>query len=187
MIKHCLERDGLLIAPVTREDLFQIWLWYSDVERYKLATGLDRPITFAEMRDKYIEARCSRWEFFFKVVEKRHGIMLGVVKGRVHYLLKDEAWISSILIDEAYQGAGIGQMVVSMLEEYFRDVWLIRWLYAGVVASNTAGLQFWRSMGFSEVRKTRYQIMLDDKPEDIIIMAKNLEYGSCLPCACADF
>ncbi|MDN5277403.1 MAG: hypothetical protein PWR01_1368 [Clostridiales bacterium] len=182
MIKHRLERDGLLIAPVTQEDLPQIWLWYSDVERYKHATGLDRPITFEEMRDKYIEACCSRWEFFFKVVEKQHGIMLGVVKGRVHYLLKDEAWISSILIDEAYQGAGVGHAVVSMLEEYFRSVWLMRWLYTGVVASNIAGLEFWRSMGYAEVRKTRYQIMLDDKPEDIIIMAKNLECDKNLEC-----
>ncbi len=186
MIEHRLERDGLLIAPVTKEDLFQIWLWYSDVERYKHATGLDKPITFEEMRDKYIEARCSRWEFFFKVVEKQHGIMLGVVKGRVHYLLDDEAWISSILIDEAYQGVGVGHTVVSTLEEYFRSVWLIRWLYTGVLASNVVGLEFWKSMGFAEVRKTRYQIMLNDRPEDIVIMAKNLEYGSCLRCACAD-
>lgn len=186
MIEHRLERGGLLIAPVAQEDLFQIWLWYSDVERYKHATGLGKPITFEEMRDKYLEARCSRWEFFFKVVEKRYGIMLGVVKGRVHYLLNDEAWISSILIDEAYQGAGVGHAVVSALEEYFRSVWLIKWLYTGVLIGNTAGLEFWRSMGFTEVRKTRYQIMLDDRPEELVIMAKNLECSGWLHCACVD-
>lgn len=186
MIEACLERDRLLISPVTRGDLIRIWLWYSDVEKYRLATGLNRPITFKEMKDRYIEARCSRWEFFFKVVEKKRDAILGVVKGRVHYLLKDEAWISSILIDEAYQGAGVGRTVVSMLEEYFSREWLIRKLYTGVVASNIDGLNFWRSAGFSEVRKTRYQIMLNDRPEDVIIMAKNLRREGYLPYACAD-
>jgi ribosomal protein S18 acetylase RimI-like enzyme len=175
MIDACLERDGLVISSVTEEDLPRIWSWYKDVKRYKYATGLDHPITFDEMKRKYMEACCSRWEFFFKISDKSDNIMLGVVKGRIHYLLKDEAWISSILIDEAYQNTGIGHIVVSMLEEYFRSTWCIKWLYTGVASSNKAGLDFWMSNKYQKVRKTRYQIVLDEKPEDIIIMVKNLD------------
>jgi ribosomal protein S18 acetylase RimI-like enzyme len=186
VIKTCLGRGKLTIEPVTEEDLPQVWSWYRDIKRYKYATGLNHSISFDELRKKYMEAYCNRWEFFFKISDKECGIMLGVIKGRVRYLLKDEAWISSLLIDETYQNTGVGRAVVCMLEEYLKDVWSVRWLYTGVTGSNDTGLLFWKNNNYQKVRKTRYQIVLDEKPEDIIIMVKNLGNAICEPTALCD-
>lgn len=186
MIETCLGRGKLIIEPVREEDLPQVWSWYRDVKRYKYATGLDHSISFNELRKKYMEAYCNRWEFFFKIGDKEREIMLGVIKGRVRYLLKDEAWISSLLIDENYQNRGIGHAVVCMLEDYLKDVWSIRWIYTGVTGSNDTGFLFWESNNYQKVRKTRYQIVLDEKPEDIIIMTKNLKDVINAPIALCD-
>ncbi len=100
--------------------------------------------------------------------------MIGVIKGRIDYDNNEEAWISSILIDNSFQRKGIGSNAVDLLIELLGRNYGIKSILIGTLSGNAIGKRFWKKLGFNYIRTIDQYIKLNSKTEDFIIMRKEL-------------
>ena len=82
-----------------------------------------------------------------------------------------QSMLGLLLIEEPWQGRGVGSSVFQQLEKIVADWPGMRSIRLGVVRNNLAGLAFWRAMGFEENGEI-YQ--LDNTLGDTLIMEKQL-------------
>ena len=173
------EMENLRFKDVTNESLEDILKLYNQNEINIYATGIDRPMSFQDIKQKYVEVLVNSHEFFAGIfVCEPHSSMermIGVIKGRIDYDNNDEAWISSILIDSSFQKGGIGTKVVNTIIKMLKDTYDIKAILIGTLSGNGMGQGFWKKMGFNYIRTIEQYIKLNNKNEDFIIMKKDLK------------
>ncbi|MGB7604768.1 MAG: GNAT family N-acetyltransferase [Lutisporaceae bacterium] len=171
------ERD-LCFKDITKDDLDEVLKLYNQNEINMYATGIDRAMSLEDITQKYLEVLVNSHEFFVGIFVYDHDSaiskMIGVVKGRIDYDNNEEAWISSILIDNSFQRKGIGSKAVEYLIERLRGIYDIKSILIGTLSGNIIGKKFWKNLGFSYIRTIDKYIKLNSKKEDFIIMRKDL-------------
>lgn len=129
-----------------------------------------------DINEKYLEVLVNSHEFFTGIFRKEDaGLqMVGVVKGRIDYENSEEAWISSMLIDNCCRRLGIGTKVVTALIDIFNKCYDVKRFYIGIIAGNDIGKCFWQKLGFSYFRTIEQYIELNSLTADFIIMKKEI-------------
>ena len=179
MLTINLEIENLSFKDVTQESLEDVLKLYNQNEVNMNATGIDRPMSLQDIKQKYLEVLVNSHEFFTCVYIhdqlKDMKKMIGVIKGRIDYDNNEEAWISSILIHNSFQKKGIGTKAVRAIIKMLKDTYDIKTVLIGILSGNAIGRGFWSKMGFNYIRTIEQYIKLNNKNEDFIIMKKDLK------------
>ncbi len=169
-----IQNSLIYFRDIKLSDLHKVLEWYNKVDDFKFATGIDFPITLEVLKQKYAEVVISKNEFFVGVYSSREQNMIGLLKGNLKHELENIMWISSIVIDPAYQNKGLGRESVNLLIRYLQKNNGINEVYLAVIEDNIQGRIFWEKQGFTELRKMQNHLKLHDKPQNVIIMFRNL-------------
>ena len=172
MLRLNIANNQLRFMDIKPEMLPEVLKWYNNVDEFKYATGIDKPIDMGCMLQKYEEVAICSSEFFVGIYADRREKMIGILKGRLKSGKTPIVWISSIVIDPALQGKGYGSQALAMLLEYLRQNSCIQSAYIAVVEENGHGLRFWDKNGFRFVRKIEKHMLIDDKKQNVVIMRK---------------
>lgn len=159
---------------VSGNDLPGLLNLYNNVDDYKFATGLDKPLTLKELYHKYAETLVCKDEFFIGIELKKDSDLIGIIKGGVNNKVKNALWINSVIIDKKHQNKGYGKRAISKLIDYFKYNYRIDKTFISVVEENKNAKEFWSKLGFVELRKMDNHIMLDNIKQDVVIMGKEL-------------
>jgi len=168
-----LENEEIYIKDVTPRELTQILKWYNKIDDFKFATGIIEPISIDLLFQKYAEAIISRDEFFVGIHSKADQKMIGTIKGRIHNRKRGSIWINSMIIDNAYQNAGIGSSSICLLFKHLKDAICARSVFLSVIESNFRGVGFWTKHGFREFRKIEGCMRLQEE-QTVLIMRRDL-------------
>lgn len=169
-----IENKILSFKDIKQVHLPLILNWYNMVDDFKFATGLDTPVTLEYITRKYAEAAICSNEFFSGIYLKSKCKMIGILKGRIHYENSDTIWISSIVIDKGFQNMGLGSESINLLLDYLKKNNDIKSSYLAVIEENVQGRRFWEKHGFQEIRKIDNHFKLQNKPQNVIIMGRQL-------------
>lgn len=174
MLTLNIQVDNLIFKDITKEDLGDVLDLYNQNEQSIYATGIDRMMSLEDINEKYLEVLVNSHEFFTGIFLREDAAlrMVGVVKGRIDYENSEEAWISSILIDNGYQRLGIGTKAVVALTDMMNKSYDVKRFYIGIISGNDIGKQFWQKLGFSYFRTIEQYIKLKNLAADFIIMKK---------------
>ncbi|MHB1391917.1 MAG: GNAT family N-acetyltransferase [Clostridia bacterium] len=166
--------DNLIFKDITKDDLGDVLDLYNQNEQNIYATGIDRRMSLEDINEKYLEVLVNSHEFFTGLFLKVDSElqMVGVIKGRIDYENSEEAWISSILIDNRYQRLGIGTKAVDALTGMLNKSYDVKRFYIGIISGNEIGKCFWQKLGFIYFRTIEQYIKLKNLPADFIIMEK---------------
>jgi ribosomal protein S18 acetylase RimI-like enzyme len=173
MLSLNIQNDIVYFKDIKPEHLPKILDWYNKVDDFKFATGIDKAITLDALIRKYAEVAICSEEFFAGIFLKEEEKMIGIIKGRLDHENKNSVWISSIVIDPAYQNKGYGKSAVNLLLRKLEQSCKIESAFLSVIEENTQGRRFWASQNFKEMRRIENHIKLQDKQQNIIIMCKN--------------
>jgi len=179
MLTLSIQTDNLLFKDIEKENLREVLELYNQNEGNIYATGIDRQMSLKDIKEKYLEVLVNSHEFFTGIFlncveSSEEQKLIGVIKGRIDYENSDEAWISSIIIDNRYQRRGIGRKTVSTITGILNHTYDVKRIYIGIIGGNNIGRYFWQSMGFSYCRTIEQYIRLNNHAEDFIIMKKEL-------------
>jgi len=178
MLTINLNDENLFFKDVNKEDLTNVLKLYNQNEINMYATGIDRPMSYEDINQKYLEVLVNSHEFFAGIFSdhdsRADSRMIGVIKGRIDYDNNEEAWISSILIDSHFQNNGIGTKAVSSILKMLKDTYDIKTVMIGILSGNHIGRAFWSKIGFNYMRTIEQYFKLNNKTEDFIIMKKDL-------------
>ncbi|MDP4091838.1 MAG: GNAT family N-acetyltransferase [Bacillota bacterium] len=169
-----IQNEVLRFRDIKRDDLPLILKWYNKIEEYKYATGIDSEISLQEMTRKYAEVAINSHEFFVGIYTAANDCMVGILKGSVGYKSSDAIWISSIVIDTNFQNIGYGSRAVNLLINHLNINHKYKSIYISVVEENVQGRAFWNKLDFKEMRVMENHLKLNDKPQNVIIMYKQL-------------
>jgi RimJ/RimL family protein N-acetyltransferase len=174
MLSLLIEDKNLVIRDVDKPQVLKIQKWFdsSSIEDYKYAMGSDKPMTAADLYEKYLEVLINAREFFLSINIDDN--LIGFIKGRVDYKEEGEIWIMSMLIDVPYQNKGIGKRVLGLIMDEFKKKFGFTKYYACIVNDNAQGKAFWKSNNFNEYRSSKDYFMIDNKCCDMVIMHRQL-------------
>ncbi len=91
-------------------------------------------------------------KFVFGLIDRR-GEIVGVLEGMRHYPEDHIWWIGLLLLAPAARQQGLGRAIVDGFSDYVRSQNGLA-IMLGVVADNHLAYQFWRRLGFEDVRIT---------------------------------
>lgn len=178
MLTINIREKNLCFKDITKYDLDEVLKLYNQNEINMYATGIDRAMSLNDITQKYLEVLVNSHEFFVGIFvydsDSAISKMIGVIKGRIDYDNNEEAWISSILIDNSFQRKGIGSNAVDLLIELLGRNYGIKSILIGTLSGNAIGKRFWKKLGFNYIRTIDQYIKLNSKTEDFIIMRKEL-------------
>jgi RimJ/RimL family protein N-acetyltransferase len=168
--------DNLIYKDITKEDLGAVLDLYNQNESNIYATGIDRRMSLVDITEKYLEVLVNSHEFFTGIfIDENSDLRLvGVIKGRIDYENIEEAWISSVLIDNRHQRMGIGTKSVRALIDTLNKSYDVRRFFIGIIAGNEIGRLFWQKLEFSYLRTIEQYIQFKDLAADFIIMKKEI-------------
>lgn len=168
--------DNLIMKDITKEDLRKVMDLYNQNELNIYATGIGRRMSLKDVREKYLEVLVNSHEFFTGIfLDQESSLQLiGVIKGRIDYENSEEAWISSMLIDNRYQRQGIGTKTARALIDMLNRSYDVKRFYIGIIAGNEIGMSFWQKLDFNYYRTIEHYIELDNQASDFIIMKKEI-------------
>lgn len=147
-----------------------------DDTRY--ATGQDGDFSILEMSSLFKRINASDNEFIAGIYIKAPGneedtmmrftgLCSGVLQARA-------MWIKQLSILPEYRRRGIGTRTVDILLKSVMRSHSVREVFLSVAEKNTAGLCFWRKLGFSETHRIEKVLFGEELPSNVIIMQKNL-------------
>lgn len=176
MLTLNIQLDNLIFKDITKDDLGNVLDLYNQNEESMYATGIDRRMSLQDINEKYLEVLVNSHEFFTGIFLKEYDAkhLVGVIKGRIDYENSEEAWISSILIENSYQRMGIGTKAVCALTDMLNKNYDVKRFYIGIISGNDIGKHFWQKLGFSYFRTIEQYIKLKNLTADFIIMEKEI-------------
>ncbi len=176
MLTLNIQMDNLILKDITNEDLRNVMDLYNQNDLNIYATGIDRRMSLKDIKEKYLEVLVNSHEFFTGIFREMNGSVkiVGVIKGRIDYENSEEAWISSILIDNRYQRLGIGTKAVTAIIDALNRSYDVKRFYIGMIDGNDIGRCFWQKLEFSYFRTIEQYIRLKNFAADFIIMKKEI-------------
>ncbi|MFZ5986278.1 MAG: GNAT family N-acetyltransferase [Bacillota bacterium] len=153
----------------------KILKWYNNIDEFRFATGIDKPISFSEMTKKYFESLLCTTEFFVGIYKNFSTEMIGILKGQFILTPQKAVWISSIMIDPDYQGRGLGREAINLLIQHLRTNSEVKELYLAVAENNIKGKLFWKRQDFKELKRIDNCLHLQNQPQNIIVMYRSIQ------------
>lgn len=172
MLSLKVDNKDMVLEDIDRNELHKIVKWFenSDAHRYKIAMGIDKPITYEDLYEKYLEVLVSAHEFFLSI--SLCGEMVGFIKGRVDYKDEGEVWIMAMFLDGLHQNTGIGKRALELIINEFKLKLGFSQFFACIVEDNIQAKAFWEGCGFIRYRQSKGYFTIENKSRDLIIMQK---------------
>lgn len=164
----------IAVRDIKACDLPRILGWYNMVDEFKYATGLDRPITFEGLAERYRKILASPDEFFAGIYLSAGSEIIGMIKGKLKEPGMDAVWISSIAIDPAYRNRGFGKAAINLMLGSLRSEINVSNAYLAVAEENLPGIAFWKSVNFREINRINNHASLSGKKRNVIIMYRKI-------------
>lgn len=117
------------------------------------ATGIELPVTFDILNQKYVEAVLGKDEIFLGIYLAREKRLVGLLKAGIREEDGNVLWINSIVVFPPYRRNGIGSAAVELLIDTVSKKRNIHKVCLTVLVENTAGRAFWSRNGFNETRR----------------------------------
>lgn len=184
LIEICAEDSFIAIKPLDSNRLGDAVRIYNCGGDARYATGLKGNLSIQELSSLIECTKTSTNEFLAGIYEKSPCTVTGpdTDKGTVLQfsglcsgIMKiNSLWIKQLSILPESRRKGIGTRAVECLLKYAMSSQNIHDVYLSVVDRNTAGLCFWRKLGFFEVRRLEKVLFGEDCPFNVIIMRKSL-------------
>ncbi len=166
------------IASLDRNGLPDAARIYNCGDDTRYATGYEGKCPMEELTSLYDRIKASDNEFIAGIYIKVPGnaaetmlIFTGLCSGLLH---ADILWIRQLSFLPEHRRKGIGTRTVAILSEYAKMVHGVREICLSVAEKNTAGLCFWRKLGFTEAHRIRKELFGEKPSLNVIIMQKNL-------------
>ena len=168
-MKHLgLERDGVLLGPVTEKDLPALFEWINTREDV-LFNAPFKPIDSISHREWFDGVR-KRKDLVLFAIRTEAGLV-GTCQLHSISPVHRSAELQIRLGEKIERGRGVGTSAVSMLVEHgFRDLNLQR-IMVHVFATNAAAIRTYEKCGFEREGVLRRAAHLDGKYVDIAIMS----------------
>jgi RimJ/RimL family protein N-acetyltransferase len=173
MIDISYRDEKLSFVNICKDDLTEVLNWYNSIQDYMYGTGIDKPITSKEIKDRFIETAISTHDFFAWIASSEY-IRVGIIKGSVKSQDNEAIWINSLLIRSEYRRKGYGRNAVNKLIDYIERFHNIKRAFVSVVEDNKGGLDFWSKLGFKKTKHLDKHVTLAGVQRDVIIMCKQL-------------
>ncbi len=173
MVDLGLKTDKLTFINIGKDDLQTVLEWYNRVEDYMFGTGIDKPMTMRELAAKYIETAVSSCDFYVWISTSDNE-KVGIIKGSIKCQEKNSIWINSLIIDPLHRKKGYGRSAVDAMVSHVSRYRKVTKIFVSVVEDNTDGMLFWKSIGFSEVKRIENHISLAGRLRGAVIMSKSL-------------
>jgi ribosomal protein S18 acetylase RimI-like enzyme len=146
--------DETVIRPAVASDAAAISRLWSRLVAYHQALDADMPGATPDGAVLYSRSLIDRLDDrqTCVLVAEEDGLVIGYVLGVVVDLMPEMfdyepgGFLADIFVEAEYRGRGIGMALVQVLAEWFRQQGL-RHFEWHVAASNTAALEFWKSVG----------------------------------------
>ena len=142
------------VRPLTPDDIEQLQTLCDQRADYSLIVE-GEPVSPTAAQELLLDGPPGKSladKFVFGVINRR-GEVVGVLEGMRDYPEECIWWIGLLLLAPTVRQQGIGHMVVDGFTGYVRSQ-NGRAVMLGVVADNRRAYQFWRRLGFEEVRTT---------------------------------
>ncbi len=172
MLSINLDLEEFAFKDISKEELDLVLNLYNESYDSMFATGKDKDLSFDDIKEKYLEVLINSHEYFAGIYLKDKKEMIGVIKGRIDYDDNEKFWISSFLIVKRYRSEGLGKKCINSIITFMNKTYDVKVAIVGVISSNTSGISFWKSIGFSYSRTIKQFINLNDRLVDFIIMKK---------------
>ncbi|MCC5911286.1 MAG: GNAT family N-acetyltransferase [Clostridiaceae bacterium] len=160
--------ENLRLCDIKNEDLQEIKEVYNSNPKF----------LFAHMdKDKIDIEWCIKEQEEMKEMNFKTLIIKAKVSGRIigfiDYCLKEESYLSLLMLHSQYKNKGYGKEIYKAFEDYLKER-KVRNIRIDVVYDyDETVLEFWEKRGFS--RKEKIQLQWTDKTLDAIVMKKSLE------------
>ena len=134
----------LIIRPALSQDWLHIWPFYSQIVAAGETYAYPDPPIFETARSLWMEEPPGQ-----TVVAVEDGVVLGSAKmgpnrpGRGAHVAT-----ASFMVDPAYQGRGVGRALGEYTVRWAREAGYRSMQFNAVVATNTAAVHLWQSLGF---------------------------------------
>lgn len=174
MLSLLIEDNDTTIKDLDKTQLSKIVEWFqsSDMVQNRYAMGINSPVTYDDIHEKYLEVLINAHEFFLGISLDEE--LVGFIKGRVDYRDKSEVWIMAMLIDASHRSKGLGKRVLELIIDEFNDKMGITSFYTCLISENVQAKSFWKQNGFMEHRLSKGYFTIDNKSHDLVIMQRIL-------------
>lgn len=201
MIEICTEDSSIVIKPLDTSSLADAVRIYNSGSDARYATGLEGNLSIQELSSLIERTEACNNEFLAGIYIKSHGTTAaglatttaagttaglattttagiaaalqfsGLLSGIID---SNAVWIKQLSILPENRRKGIGTRAAEILLKYVVRSQNVQDAYLSVVEKNSAGLCFWRKLGFCEVRMIEKVLFGEDCPYNVVIMRKSL-------------
>lgn len=172
MLSLIVDDKDMILKDIDKSELLKIVKWFEsgDPYQYKIAMGIDKPMTYADLHEKYLEALINAHEFFLSINYNRE--IVGFIKGRVDYKDEGEVWIMAMFVEDIHQNMGIGRRALELIVSEFKQKLGFHIFFACLVEDNVQAKAFWEGSGFTEYRLSKGYFTIENKSRDLVIMQR---------------
>jgi ribosomal protein S18 acetylase RimI-like enzyme len=184
------EDSFIVIKPLDGNSLGDAVRIYNSGSDARYATGLEGNLSIQGLSSLIERTKACNNEFLAGIYEKSSGTgteadtgtgtdtdtgtllrFSGLCSGIVE---TNSLWIKQLSILPESRRKGIGTRAAESLLRFAVCLQNVNDAYLSVVDKNTAGLCFWRKLGFCEVHRLEKVLFGEDRPFNVIIMHKSL-------------
>lgn len=160
-----LKTKNLSISDVNEEDIRGVLEVYNSNKDFLLSHMNKREVNIEWLMQEQEEMKGI--DFKTLIVKENNNII-----GFIDICLKEECYLSLLMVHNEYRNKGYGKEIYEALEEYLRKINLKSIRIDVVHNYNESVLRFWRNRGFKEIEKV--QLQWADTLLDAVVMKKSL-------------
>jgi len=160
-----LKTKNLSISDVNEEDIRGVLEVYNSNTDFLLSHMNKREVNIEWLMQEQEEMKGI--DFKTLIVKENNNII-----GFIDICLKEECYLSLLMVHNEYRNKGYGKEIYEALEEYLRKINLKSVRIDVVYNYNEAVLRFWINRGFKEIEKA--QLQWADTLLDAVVMKKSL-------------
>jgi len=181
LIRINVQDDSIIIRPFEKSAIPHVARLFNSGSEMRYATGIDNDISLLELESIFDTVSAQDENFLAGIYikgiadstgntaeEQFAGICSGMICGR-------SIWFRHLSIMPAYRRKGIGRKAAEMIFRYSKNLYGTHDVYISVLDENSAGLSFWKKLGFVEVTSIKKVLFAERLFCNVIIMRKELQ------------
>lgn len=167
--------DGVSLFLLTPERVTEAYVgWLNDAAINRFLESRFEVHTLASTRDFVAAALASRDSLLLGIEQVSSGNHVGNIKiGPVNQRHRTGE-IGILIGDRSAWGQGIGTAAIRLMCDIARDRLGLRKVTAGCYGSNVGSRRAFEKAGFTVEGVRPAQLMLDDSPEDLVLLGRRL-------------
>lgn len=164
--------DGVvLLRPLDHSCMEKAAELYNSSPDMRFATGYDGRISVDELDIMLHRIHECTGDFAMGIYIKENKNFAGLISGVLH---ERTVWVKLLAILPQFRLKGYGRRSIDLIFQCAKREFNISEAFLSVIEKNDAGVTFWKSQGFIEVRRILKELYNEKSPYNVIIMHKKL-------------